>query len=391
MDSVSEVPEHFEKLAQIEKLYGHLVVKGNEGIPDLSFLPYLGEIRSSNKKNFALEVHDNQNFVVKGLDSIKLIDGDAKIITEKDTDAPSAFKKHITDVTTGKASFSSRKCRGGQIGAEYLDKIGDSCREIIGDLIIQGLTETPKDIARLAGVEKIHGRLVVKGNTAVKDLSFLTALREISNPISKEPSLEIADNLNFALNGLTSIKKIHGNVYILSEKESDVSSVVKQHITSITDGTATFLVKQKTAGGAQTSKQGTTPSEAPTSIKKIHSGSVKAVTETGVTRTLVPISEQKNASKSEHHGSAKGGGSSAIWIVVILVVIFVLLALAMLGVIFANKYMKKQHNAKPAHKEVSMSHELGVISANKYMKEQQSAKTADTEKTMSRKSRESLE
>ncbi|KAK6050399.1 hypothetical protein COOONC_12094, partial [Cooperia oncophora] len=99
-------------------------------------------------------------------------------------------------------------CRGGKVNANYLKQFTEYCVEIIGDLVIQGLTKRPNGVEKLKKVTKINGRLVVKSNTAIKDLSFLSGLQEIKNPSSAQPSLEVADNANFALKGLTAIKKI---------------------------------------------------------------------------------------------------------------------------------------------------------------------------------------
>ncbi|KAK6009940.1 receptor L domain protein, partial [Ostertagia ostertagi] len=193
----------------------------------------------------SLEVVDNQNFVVKGLDAIKKIQGNSQIITDEEKEVSATARTQIAQATDGEATFATRKCKGGKVSTRYLDQLGEFCTDIIGDLTVQGLKRSPRGIQKLEKIKTIKGRLVVKDNTAVKDLSFLSSLQEISNPATGKPSLEVVNNLRFVLRGLKGIRKIHGNVYVKTEEKSDVPSDVKQHITSITDGKATFLVKEK--------------------------------------------------------------------------------------------------------------------------------------------------
>ncbi|KAK6045043.1 hypothetical protein COOONC_17452 [Cooperia oncophora] len=51
---VTEIPPNMEKLAQIEKINGGLIVTKNTGVPDLSFLSNLKEILTSRNRTWKL-------------------------------------------------------------------------------------------------------------------------------------------------------------------------------------------------------------------------------------------------------------------------------------------------------------------------------------------------
>ncbi|KAK5980496.1 hypothetical protein GCK32_020209, partial [Trichostrongylus colubriformis] len=74
------------------------------------------------------------------------------------------------------------KCKGGKVDLKYLQQFDKFCDEIDGDLIIEGLQDIPTEIEKLAQIEKIHGRLIVRNNTALQDLSYLPYLKTIYNP-----------------------------------------------------------------------------------------------------------------------------------------------------------------------------------------------------------------
>ncbi|KAL6726073.1 hypothetical protein Aduo_008083 [Ancylostoma duodenale] len=75
-----------------------------------------------------------------------------------------------------------KACPGGKVTSSYLASFDKRCDVIEGTLDISGLKELPQDIDRLEQVEKIKGRLLVRNNEAIKDMSFLKNLMEIQNP-----------------------------------------------------------------------------------------------------------------------------------------------------------------------------------------------------------------
>ncbi|KAK5965362.1 hypothetical protein GCK32_015674, partial [Trichostrongylus colubriformis] len=57
----------------------------------------------------SLDVADNLEFSLKGLDAIKKIHGDVQVNTEREEDVPKNVKEHITRVTDGTVTFTSKK------------------------------------------------------------------------------------------------------------------------------------------------------------------------------------------------------------------------------------------------------------------------------------------
>ncbi|KAK5973126.1 hypothetical protein GCK32_018346, partial [Trichostrongylus colubriformis] len=78
-----------------------------------------------------------------------------------------------------------KQCAGGIVNAKYLNELHKLCNRISGNLIITDLRGLPPGIDKLEQIEKIDGQLIVKKNSAVKDLSFLSNLKEINNPSKK--------------------------------------------------------------------------------------------------------------------------------------------------------------------------------------------------------------
>ncbi|XGW29673.1 hypothetical protein V3C99_009040 [Haemonchus contortus] len=143
------------------------------------------------------------------------------------------------------------RCKGGVMSADYLEKMVENCNSINGDLLIEGLKNLPPNIGKLAQIEQINGRLIVKKNSGVPDLSFLPNLEEIDTVDSdrKLPCLEVVGNENFTLKGLTGIRNIYGNVYVSTRRKSDVPAEVKQYLKQITVGTSTFVYDNVTQEG----------------------------------------------------------------------------------------------------------------------------------------------
>nr|CDJ96895.1 EGF receptor domain containing protein [Haemonchus contortus] len=135
------------------------------------------------------------------------------------------------------------------MSADYLEKMVENCNSINGDLLIEGLKNLPPNIGKLAQIEQINGRLIVKKNSGVPDLSFLPNLEEIDTVDSDLPCLEVVGNENFTLKGLTGIRNIYGNVYVSTRRKSDVPAEVKQYLKQITVGTSTFVYDNVTQEG----------------------------------------------------------------------------------------------------------------------------------------------
>ncbi|VDO72915.1 unnamed protein product [Haemonchus placei] len=157
---------------------------------------------------------------------------------------PVNIRKKIEAKLGSKISWDERcltRCPGGSLNAKYLDDLDENCNVVSGDLVIEGLKDMPPHSDKLAQIEKISGRLVVKENSAVSDLSFLPYLKEIGSPGKKGPSLEVVDNMKFAMKGLDTLEKINGDVRVISEKETDVSNAVRKKIIGVTSGTASFF------------------------------------------------------------------------------------------------------------------------------------------------------
>ncbi|PIO54780.1 hypothetical protein TELCIR_23847, partial [Teladorsagia circumcincta] len=106
------MPRNYEKLAQIEKINGRLIVSNNDGIPDLSFLPNLEEIYSSDKEKPSLDIVDNHNFALKGLDAIRKIHGKVYVRTEESSDVQKEVEQHIKSITDGKVTFAVKESSG---------------------------------------------------------------------------------------------------------------------------------------------------------------------------------------------------------------------------------------------------------------------------------------
>ncbi|VDO56387.1 unnamed protein product [Haemonchus placei] len=229
------LPQNIGKLAQIVKISGILYIGTNYGVTDFSFLPNLEEIEATdNEYNAAIMVGGNMNFKAEGLNALKRIRGDVLIHTTKESDVPHETRKRLKEITQGRVLFTNNECKGGEVNEQYLAKLSDFCFVIVGDLILRGLEE---------------------GNTAIKDLSFLGMLENISNSRAEQPSLKVAANENFVLKGLEGIRKIHGDVYVSTRKETDVSSFWKLYLKRATDGKTTFLVEGGTTTQPEEEKQ----------------------------------------------------------------------------------------------------------------------------------------
>ncbi|XGW29679.1 hypothetical protein V3C99_009044, partial [Haemonchus contortus] len=260
--NLNGLPPNIGKLAQIVKISGCLEVSSNYGVPDFSFLPNLEEIEANDKEDdAAILVGGNRKFKAEGLNALKRIRGDVLIYTMKESEVPHETRMRLKEITQGRVLFSNDVCKGGEVSEQYLAKLSDFCLVIVGDLILRGLKEIPKGFEKLKKVVIIRGSLIVEGNTAIKDLSFLKRLEYISNPGAEQPSLKVAANENFVLNGLKSIQRIHGDVYVSTRKETDVPSFWKSYIKGATDGKTTFLVEGETTAQPEKVKQDETIGE----------------------------------------------------------------------------------------------------------------------------------
>ncbi|KAK6057107.1 hypothetical protein COOONC_05380 [Cooperia oncophora] len=115
----------------------------------------------------------------------------------------------------------------------------------------------PRDLEKLAQIERINGTIIVRKNTALPDMSFLENLEEITNSNKRKPSLTVAYNENFVLKGLRGLKKIHGDVLVITQTDSDVPAPVKERLIRLTTGKVEFRSLHQT-----TTKRTTTPHRA---------------------------------------------------------------------------------------------------------------------------------
>nr|CDJ95462.1 EGF receptor domain containing protein [Haemonchus contortus] len=150
-------------------------------------------------------------------------------------------REHIKGVCDDGAQFSARQCRGGMVDEQFLRELDKFCNVITGNLFIRGFRREPKGLDNLRQVKKVRGRVVVKDNAAIKDLSFLSNMEEIDGNHHGDASLHVFDNRNFGMRGLYSIRKIRGDVVIKTEKKEDVPEDMKNRLISVTDGSVKFL------------------------------------------------------------------------------------------------------------------------------------------------------
>ncbi|CAJ0598866.1 unnamed protein product [Cylicocyclus nassatus] len=81
-----KLPTNIDKLEQVEKIDGRLIVTNNRAVKDLSFLKNLREINNPELDKPGLVVKNNRNFKNKGLDSlIKVTGGEGKITAAQTT------------------------------------------------------------------------------------------------------------------------------------------------------------------------------------------------------------------------------------------------------------------------------------------------------------------
>ncbi|KAK6745232.1 hypothetical protein RB195_011760 [Necator americanus] len=127
-----------------------------------------------------------------------------------------------------------KSCPGGTISNEYLENLDKRCNTIEGELVFDGLKELPDNMEKLEQVEKLDGRLIVRNNTALQNLSCLQNLRVINNTDPNEFALVIENNENFKFTGLKSLKKIIGkktdDFHVLHMKKN-----VKQALKNVQD------------------------------------------------------------------------------------------------------------------------------------------------------------
>ncbi|KAK6745234.1 hypothetical protein RB195_011760 [Necator americanus] len=112
-----------------------------------------------------------------------------------------------------------KSCPGGTISNEYLENLDKRCNTIEGELVFDGLKELPDNMEKLEQVEKLDGRLIVRNNTALQNLSCLQNLRVINNTDPNEFALVIENNENFKFTGLKSLKKIIGKYPVTTTTE----------------------------------------------------------------------------------------------------------------------------------------------------------------------------
>ncbi|VDO44530.1 unnamed protein product [Haemonchus placei] len=197
-------------------------------------------------------------------------------------------REHIKGVCDGGAQFSARQCRGGMVDARFLRELDRFCNVITGNLFIRGFRREPKGLDNLRQVKKVRGRVVVKDNVAIRDLSFLSNMEEIDGNHHGDASLHVFDNLNFGMRGLYSIRKIRGDVVIKTEKEEDVPVDVKNRLISVTDGSVKFLTKnddmRRTDATTETSEvlteatEHTSDEEAPENTEDLLEESISTTT-----------------------------------------------------------------------------------------------------------------
>ncbi|VDO55939.1 unnamed protein product [Haemonchus placei] len=306
-NAIAGLPPNIGKLAQIVKISGRLYVSKNYGVPDFSFLPNLEEIEATDKEgSAAILVGGNRKFKAEGLNALKRIRGDVLIYTMKESDVPHETRKRLKEITQGRVLFSNDVCKGGEVNEQYLAKLSDFCFVIVGDLILRSLREKPKGLGKLKEVTIIRGSLFVEGNTAIKDLSFLSNLEDISNSRPEQPSLKVAANENFVLKGLEEIRRIHGDVYVSTRKQTDVPFSSKSLLKRVTDGKTTFLVE----GGATTQPEEEKQDE-----------TISVLTRSSTTSVARDIEPDRNIKESKHssnfrqqHSSVYSGNQFISWI-----------------------------------------------------------------------------
>nr|CDJ87490.1 EGF receptor domain containing protein [Haemonchus contortus] len=137
-------------------------------------------------------------------------------------------------------------CQGGKVSEKYLKRLGKFCHVLNGSLIVEGLEEIPDGLEKLNQIETISGQLKVRNNQAIKDMSFLSNLKAVGDGIHNKDGtkygMEINDVSDFTLKGLQSLRKIRGNVLVITKDDEDVPPLVRERITTGTiDGTVKFV------------------------------------------------------------------------------------------------------------------------------------------------------
>ncbi|CAJ0598865.1 unnamed protein product [Cylicocyclus nassatus] len=85
ISGLSKLPEQINKLEQVEKINGRLIVTNNTALKDLECLRNLKEINNKEPDKPGLVVKDNKNFVQKGLYSLQKITGSESKVTAAST------------------------------------------------------------------------------------------------------------------------------------------------------------------------------------------------------------------------------------------------------------------------------------------------------------------
>ncbi|WKY12210.1 hypothetical protein Q1695_003639 [Nippostrongylus brasiliensis] len=265
-----------------------------------------------------------------------------------------------------------KKCKGGVVTEEYVKSLDPMCGEIEGDLIFRNVkSEDSAEFQKLRRIDRLNGRLIVENTSTLPDLIFLDHLEEINNPDTRQPSLKVSHMENFKLQGLVSLREIHGNVEVFTYRASDVPNSVREQLKKACDGKVTFSIIATTTAAANASNAakrsknridtrqhgaatiGTNGQmQTGTGMKPNEEKRATATTEEGIfPASWIPADSRH--SRDEHTGpEGSSNGNTTIKIVVVVVIVVVIIVLIVAAVIIARHFrQKKKVTSKEKSKE----------------------------------------
>nr|CDJ84208.1 hypothetical protein HCOI_00501900 [Haemonchus contortus] len=230
-------------------------------------------------------------------------------------------------------------CQGGKVSEKYLKRLGKFCHVLNGSLIVEGLEEIPDGLEKLNQIETISGQLKVRNNQAIRDMSFL------------KYGVEINDVSDFTLKGLQSLRKIRGNVLVITKDDEDVPPLVRERITTGTiDGTVKFVslsaqhaTTQKTEKAEKDTTESTTTTESPTtSIESVLITETEGAEEVREYTLGIPVLEENRDYLMSEYTKAHSTHVEIVPIIVAVGLVLAIIAIAFIVVLGLLSRRKKK-------------------------------------------------
>ncbi|WKY12208.1 hypothetical protein Q1695_003637 [Nippostrongylus brasiliensis] len=329
----------------IRKVYGTITIV-NTSLTDLNPLRNVRIIDGWSSP--ALTIVNNSRLIdISALMYTQIIGPKPTSVVENNPNlCQTAEKRRRLEKKYGKLKWSRkclRKCKGGVVNEEYVLSLGMMCGEIDGDLIFRNLKKDTAEFQRLRRIDRLNGRLIIENTTILPDVIFLDHLEEINNPDTRQPSLKVSNMENFKLQGLDSLRKIHGDVEVATQRASDVPDNVREQLKKACDGKVTFsIVTTTTAATTPPTAMETDAakrSESNIGNSEISDSAQPPPREGTSLQPWMPAGARRS---EDEHTEPETSSSSTMIIVVVIVIVVVVIVLVVAALIIARHFRQKK-------------------------------------------------